>query len=141
MLGTKPWAQSTSQATNMWKSSHVPQAVGFLMWFLGLKLQHKCRHPQDSFTPRQLWPQGAQPQLCGTGMEAQRDSSERAGISSMTLRAAPSTDIGSLPFSKAGARLLQLKGSRTAVLPFRADLAILPRLVEKKSKELQKSVR
>lgn len=130
VLGTKPWAQSTSQATNMWKSSHVPQSVGFLMWFLGLKLQHKCRHPQDSFTPRQLWPQGAQPQLCGTGMETQRHPSERAGISSMTLRGAPNTDMGSPPFSKAEAWLLQLKGSRTAVIPSKADPAILPKLVE-----------
>lgn len=72
-------------------------------------------------------------------METQRDSSGRAGISSMTLRSALSTRMWSPLFSKAGAWLLQLKGSRTAVLPFRADPSVLPRLVEKKTKELQRS--
>lgn len=59
----------------------------------------------------------------------------------MTLSDALSTDMGSPLFSKAGAWLLQLKGSRTTVLPLRADPSILPRLAEKKTREPQGSGR
>lgn len=129
MLGTKPWAQSTSQATNMWKSSHVAQSVGFLMWLLGLKLQHKCRHPQGSSGPREL-------SHSFVGLAWRHKETQLHGTQGCSQHR-----HGSPPFSKAGAWLLQLKGSRTAVLPFRADPAILPRRVEKKTKELQRSVR
>lgn len=140
-LATKSWAQSTSQDSTTWNSSCVPQPVGFLMWLLGLKLQHKCRHFQDSFHTEAALALGSQPQLCRTGMETQRDSSGRAGISSTTLSDALSTDMGSPLFSKAGAWLLQLKGSRTTVLPFRGEPSILPRLAEKKTREPQGSAR
>lgn len=55
----------------------------------------------------------------------------------MTLSSASAQIWGSPPFSKARVWLLQLKGSRATVPPFRADTSSLPRLVDGESRELQ----
>lgn len=92
-LVTERRAQRPSQATTMQKWwPHSSVKASSRNFFLRLKLQQKCRDTQASFTPGQLRPQG----LAWRHRDViERDSGQRAGISSTTCSSVLSTDLGS----------------------------------------------